>query len=1125
MTIKPQIALLNRISKRLLMLFLFVYVTSSVFAQAVGDYRSAATGNWNTLGTWQRWNGGTWVAPNAGQGVPSSSSGVITILSTHVISLNANISVDQLIINSGGSLKVNSAKTLTIVDGAGTDLSNAGLIQVGITAFGSGTITISGSISNAGTIEVGTTILGAGTINNNGTITNSGTITLAKTFGSIPTFNNSGTITNSGTMNLYSGITFNNNATITNNGTFNNQSTLNISSGASITNNLTFTNSGLFGAITNNGIITNSSTATFTNSYTLTNNLTITNNGSFINSGTLSNNANGIISNNLTLSNTGTLSNNGIITNASTGIITSNSTFDNNLIVTNDGSISSSGSLTNKPAGTFTNNLTVTNTGTLTNNGVLSNMSIALITNSNTLINNSTLTNLGTITNSGTFTNNSTFTNGASSIYNHAKNGGVIPTASWNVASNCNITGITNTMITSGLSQAFGNLTWNSTSQSVNLSLGGLLTTVNGNFTLQSTNAKILYLHNASATLSIGGNFSLNLGTGTFDLNSGSGTTNVNVNGNVSFSSGTLTETGTAVVNYNFSGTSQQDFIKSGGTISNTINFKVLNNAIVSFGTYVLDGATSFFTSNSGSKLMTSNTNGFSITGATGSIQVGGTRTYSTGTSYEYNGTAAQITGLGLSQNTPANLTINSTNTVSLSAVTAISGNLLISQGTLSTSASNFNITLQGNWTNNGTFTANSATVLFTGTALQTIAGTSTTNFYDCTLNNSFGQLTLSSPINILHTFTLTSGVITTTSTNVITLKNGATTTIGSATSYVNGPLYLEKASSGATILNMPIGKNGDWRPVVLTVNHSNATSYTYKSEVFKSSAAAKGWTLPTGIEYVSTVRFWTINRFATADLNTETSANLSGNQTIKLYYGLNDGVEDAPYLRICKETAASGAWENIGGVGSANVSGYITSTSTPSAFNSFSDFALANENGGNNSLPIQLISFNVNQNQKNIDFQWETKSEINNDFFTVEYSIDGVTFFDIANIDGAGTSSIQNIYEYDYENNSLEGLVYFRLKQTDYDGLVSYSPIISKQIENEKIDFKIYPNPTTDYFTIVDENHDILKVELFNQMNSRIELPESNSNTYYVSNLSSGVYFVRITTLTQAVVKEIVVK
>ena len=1125
MTIKPQIIVLNRISKRLLVLFLFACVTTSVFGQAVGDYRSAATGNWNTLGTWQRWSGGAWVVPNAGQGVPSSGVGVITILNTHTISLNANISVDQLNINAGGVLKVNSAKTLTIADGIGTDLSNAGLIQVGIATFGTGSITITGSISNSGTIQMGTAMLATGTINNNGIITNSGTITLAQTFGSIPTFNNSGTISNSGTMNLYSGITFNNNSSIINNGTLNNQSTLNISSGASITNNLTFTNSGLFGVITNNGVITNSATGTISNSYNFTNNLTVTNNGSLSNSGTISNNANGTISNNLTLTNTGTISNNGIITNASTGTINSSNTFDNNLTFTNSGLLTNSGSLTNTSAGTFTNNLTVTNTGTVTNNGVLSNMSTATITTSNTVINNSTLTNLGTITNSGTFTNNSTFTNAASSTYNHAKNGGVLPTASWNVASNCNITGITSTMITSGLSQAFGNFTWNSASQIVNLSLGGLLTTVNGNLSLQSTNAKILYLHNASATLSIGGNFSLNIGTGTFDLNSGSGTTNVNVNGNVSFSSGTLTETGTAIVNYNFSGTSQQDFIKSGGTIANTINFKVLNNAIVSFGTYVLDGATSFFTSNSGSKLLTANTQGFSVTGATGSVQVGGTRTYSSGTSYEYNGTSAQITGLGFSQNTPANLTINSTNIVSLSAITTISGNLLISQGTLSTSASNFNLTLQGNWTNNGIFTANSANVLFTGTALQTISGTGTNNFYDCTLNNSYGQLTLSSPINILHTFTLTSGVITTTTTNVITLKNGATTTIGSATSYVNGPLYLEKASSGATTLNIPIGKNGDWRPVVLTVNHSNASSYTYKSEVFKSSAAAKGWTLPSEIEYVSTVRFWTINRYATSDLNTETSANLSGNQTIKLYYGLNDGVDDAPYLRICKETAASGAWDNIGGVGSANTSGYITSTSTPSAFTSFSDFALANANGGNNSLPIQLISFNVNQNQQNINFDWETKSEINNDFFTIEYSYDGVSFLDIASLDGGGTSSIQNNYEYEYENNSLEGLIYFRLKQTDYDGLVSYSPIVSKDIKQQKMDFKIYPNPTTDYFTIDDENHDILKVELFNQMKTKIELPQSNSNNYYVSNLPSGAYFVVITTITQTVVKEIIVK
>ena len=92
---------------RVLLIVLFFSVISS-FSQAAGDYRSAGSGNWGTLGTWERYTGSTWATPTAGQGTPTNGSGVITIQSPHIVTVAASVTTDQTTINSGGQITVSS---------------------------------------------------------------------------------------------------------------------------------------------------------------------------------------------------------------------------------------------------------------------------------------------------------------------------------------------------------------------------------------------------------------------------------------------------------------------------------------------------------------------------------------------------------------------------------------------------------------------------------------------------------------------------------------------------------------------------------------------------------------------------------------------------------------------------------------------------------------------------------------------------------------------------------------------------------------------------------------------------------------------------------------------------------
>lgn len=105
---------------------------------------------------------------------------------------------------------------------------------------------------------------------------------------------------------------------------------------------------------------------------------------------------------------------------------------------------------------------------------------------------------------------------------------------------------------------------------------------------------------------------------------------------------------------------------------------------------------------------------------------------------------------------------------------------------------------------------------------------------------------------------------------------------------------------------------------------------------------------------------------------------------------------------------------------------------------------AFINDYGSISSfLPIELTSFTATATDYGFAFNWVTASEVENDYFTLEYSIDGVDFNEIDYVHGAGTTSETSEYEYRWDEAPEFDVVYFRLKQTDYNGEYSYSDVI----------------------------------------------------------------------------------
>lgn len=267
--------------KKFLLLVLLSFHFLFATAQTTGDYQSFTSGNWSAASTWLRFNGSSFVAAAS---APSSSDGVITILTGHIITNDNSITIDQTIVDAGGTLSHTSG-VLTIANGVSDDIIINGNFNFtgggGSIINGAGTLTINGTMEwQSGKIEANI-ILAAGSVS-------------SKTTADQGTIQNSGVLTNNGTFNFNAGpLAFFN-------GTFNNNvsGTLNVAGDNSMsgfnggTDN--FNNAGTFiksagtGVATigipgsNSGIIeANSGTITSTQNFINTGNITGTRGNTF----------------------------------------------------------------------------------------------------------------------------------------------------------------------------------------------------------------------------------------------------------------------------------------------------------------------------------------------------------------------------------------------------------------------------------------------------------------------------------------------------------------------------------------------------------------------------------------------------------------------------------------------------------------------------------------------------------------------------------------------------------------------------------------------------------------------------------------------------------------------------
>lgn len=599
---------------------------------------------------------------------------------------------------------------------------------------------------------------------------------------------------------------------------------------------------------------------------------------------------------------------------------------------------------------------------------------------------------------------------------------------------------------------AFSGLTFSGTSVK---NLENTSFTINGTFSMSAGTVN----HTETSTLSMGGDFSNTGATftataGTFDF-SGTGAQAITASGgSTTFNNLTLSNTsGTITLN---------DNISVNGTLTQAANttFDVNANTISGTGSVAVSG-----------EVQTSNTNGLSGAANTSFGSTLSSVTLNTGSNINYDATGAQTVSARTDYD---GLQVSGSGTKTLGGAATVGGALNVGAGDLSIGANT--LTMNGTVTGAGTITGSTTSNISIGGTgdLGTIdfsSGGETVG--DLTINRtSSGTVTFEESFTIDNAATFTAGQV--------NLAEGSTITMGSS----GDPAAVTTGDIDHYFNTDPVDDDLDTNPEI--------SAHINSSDLEIPLGFNPGTFLRISCPSCTTQRFG--YRVSRGPYNTPPrSGGRETNNVVQAQWAIREFTGTLPVsitVRLCWANSLEGT-----GLGTdVGISIYDTNLGSPfwdigssisakSTFGSYSCqsrtfnvtgtnriyLAVANDQS---PLPITLLSFGGEMNVRGgVDLAWETIDEVNNDFFVVQRSANGLeNWEDLGVVQGAGTSTSISRYNFTDDNPNKDfGRVYYRLKQVDFNGLSDYSPVIGVQVDNSLIEepeqnWKVYPNPSHGY-------------------------------------------------------------
>ena len=352
-----------------------------------------------------------------------------------------------------------------------------------------------------------------------------------------------------------------------------------------------------------------------------------------------------------------------------------------------------------------------------------------------------------------------------------------------------------------------------------------------------------------------------------------------------------------------------------------------------------------------------------------------------------------------------------------------------------------FDLGIWGDINNSGNPNFGDGTLRFNAAILQHFNGTLPQQVGGLTMNNSKNNnaLRLMTNVRVPGKIEFTDGII---DLNGNTLTLGTTANNGVILGAGNGNHinsiagYFVRHTNTNINYNFPLGDSLQYTPIDLDFHSGAQSGATIRSKVTKGKQPNLAAT-----NYLN--RYWSMEPSGTTALLDYDATYIYADPAEVIGAGTLYPVKysTASGIAVWSSCPGSGIFNTVGTSGFHNI---VAKTFVWFNLTSFSDFTGANTS---QPLPIELLFFDAEAERSTVRCSWVTMSETNNDYFTVERSRDAVFFEAVGLIPGSGTSTEQLDYTFtDYS--PYDGISYYRLRQTDFDGSSTWSDPVAVRFD-----------------------------------------------------------------------------
>lgn len=226
--------------------------------------------------------------------------------------------------------------------------------------------------------------------------------------------------------------------------------------------------------------------------------------------------------------------------------------------------------------------------------------------------------------------------------------------------------------------------------------------------------------------------------------------------------------------------------------------------------------------------------------------------------------------------------------------------------------------------------------------------------------------------------------------------------------------------------------------------------------------------------------------------------------QSASLYFGM-------PNKPGTGTTKTSNAWTSANNCGTVTVASMNFKTisislSADGIDNQTVTFAIVA------TLPVKLVNFSAREDQNKIKLNWQTATETDNDFFTVERSHNQNDWVALKTVKGAGNSTELRSYEAT-DDAPVSGTSYYRIRQTDFNGNATYSEVRSVRISGTTSKLSVFPVPNTGNTITINGIRDIRnhEISVVNAAGAVVYQAALSNATLDLPSLVKGIYFLRV--------------